>query len=264
MPAHLGSGLGIPDDHAIVTRPAGDVRIVWRERDRVNVLRVPHQRAQLQSPHIQDATMLFTTAFPPESTVRILASQSAPTMASHLASGCGVPDRHVSVTRPADDTRPCRRESYREHAVPMTRHCAHLPIKHIYVRLLPKQVLRGMTDANTAITSPASTYSQSCTPRLLPLPERDTQSMPPPPFPAFPHHPQRTPPKGSHLDSGLVVPDLHELVLRSDPLAMRVPSSENATASTSPAWPVIVHAWFTMTGTGPSGVLMQMHPSLQL
>jgi len=45
MAAHLDSGLGDPDLHEVVLRPAGDAIAVWRDSHHVHAVRVTHRRA---------------------------------------------------------------------------------------------------------------------------------------------------------------------------------------------------------------------------
>jgi len=47
MAAHLGSGLGVPDLHEVVERPAGDASAVRGEIDGPHKARVTRQRAHL-------------------------------------------------------------------------------------------------------------------------------------------------------------------------------------------------------------------------
>ena len=52
MAAHLGSGLGVPNLHEFVTRPADDAVPVPRESDREHDIRVTRKRAHLPPTHL--------------------------------------------------------------------------------------------------------------------------------------------------------------------------------------------------------------------
>ena len=62
---------------------------------------------------------------------------------AHQCSGLGVPDLHVVVERPADDTIAVRGESDGQHAAKVPRQRVHLPPAHHYPRPLPRRNLRG-------------------------------------------------------------------------------------------------------------------------
>ena len=52
MAAHLGFGLGVPDLHAVVKRPADDAIADPRESDGSHAAPVTHQRAHLPPTHL--------------------------------------------------------------------------------------------------------------------------------------------------------------------------------------------------------------------
>jgi len=52
MAAHLGPGIGVPDLHEAVVRPADDASVVPRESNGIHAVRVTRQRANLPPTHL--------------------------------------------------------------------------------------------------------------------------------------------------------------------------------------------------------------------
>ena len=127
--AHQGSGLGVPDLHEVVGRPADDAIAIPRERHQAHEARVTHQGVQLPPAHhflrqlprqnLWRTTDVNTLTTSPHST--------RSHKAAHQGSGLGVPDLHEVVLRPADDAIAVRRESDGPHGARVTRQGAHLP-----------------------------------------------------------------------------------------------------------------------------------------
>ena len=127
--AHLDSGLGVPDLHELVVRPAGDAIAVRGESDGLHPSRVPRQRVHLPptQPHLRRIPRQNLLGKTAENTPITSPHSTQSHKNAHLASSLGVPDLHELV-RSDDEVVPIRRESDASAGARMAER-VHLPMK---------------------------------------------------------------------------------------------------------------------------------------